>query len=96
MRIYSDTSTRLLEEFALKIGVDIQVRKIEAHEEGRFFVFAMNGQPLKWPVALGFTSPQAKDAIALRRWEHFAIRGEPVTLSSQSPAAFSKRRTRDW
>ena len=96
MRIYSDTATRLLEEFALKMGAVCQIRKIEVQEEGRYFVIAVDDEPLKWPVAIGFTDQQAKDAIRLHTWERFAVKGGPATLQPKRPRRYSKRRRYPW
>ncbi len=100
MRIYSDASTHRLEEFALQMGVHCEIRKIEAHEEGRYFVVAADDCPLKWPVALGFTDSQAQYALKRRAWEAYAVRAQPNKLESAPPKPsnrkFSKRQRYPW
>lgn len=100
MRIYSDASTRRLEDFALKMGVHCEIRKIEAHEDGRYFVVSVDDQPLKWPVAIGFTDAQAQYSLKRRAWEAYAVRGQPNTLESapsqSSSRRFSKRQRYPW
>jgi hypothetical protein len=100
MRIYSDASTRRLQDFADQIGVRCQIRKIEAHQDGKYFIISVEDQPLKWPVALGFTDDQAQYALKRRSWERFAVRAEDNKLgSSPSPSPtrrFSKRRRFPW
>lgn len=100
MRIYSDASTHRLEDFARLMGVQCEIRKIEAREEGRYFVVAVDDYPLKWPVALGFTDAQAQYAIKRRAWEPYAVRGQPNRLESapsrSSSRRYSKRRRYPW
>lgn len=100
MRIYSDSATRRLEDFALHQGVVCQIRKIEAHEDGRYFIISVDNEPLKWPVALGFTDDQAQYALKRRSWERFAMRAASNKLdsasSSSSARRYSKRRRYPW
>jgi hypothetical protein len=100
MRIYSDAATHRLENVARNVGDDCEIRKIEAHEEGRYFVVAMDGQPLKWPVALGFTDSQAEYALKRRAWKRYAVRTEASRLGSSSnkpnSRRYSKRRRYPW
>jgi hypothetical protein len=100
MRIYSDAATHRLEDFARTIGVECQIRKIEAHQDGRYFIVSVDDQPLKWPVALGFTDAQAQYALKRRAWERYAVRAESNKLDSapsgSSSRRFSKRRRYPW
>jgi len=100
MRIYSDSATKRLEETARGLGVECEIRKIEAHEEGRFFVVAVDGHPLKWPVALGFTDGQAEYALKRRTWERYAMRGEPAKLPTsidlELPRPHAAKRRPRW
>ena len=80
MRPYSDMTTRRLEALALKLGVDCQIRTIEAQEDGRYFVMAVNEQPLKQPVPLGFTVDRAIHSLNAGTWERYALSGEPTRL----------------
>ncbi len=91
MRIYSDASTHRLEDYALKIGCHCGIRKIEAHQDGRYFVISVDDQPLKWPVAIGFTDDQAQYALKRRAWEPYAVRAQPMTLES-APSKTAARR----
>lgn len=100
MRIYSDASTHRLEDFAQQLGVHCEIRKIEAHEDGRYFVVAVDNDPLKWPVALGFTDAQAQYSLKRRAWEPHAVRAQPNTLesatSNSNSRRYSKRRRFPW
>ena len=100
MRIYSDASTRRLEDFARQMGTECEIRKIEAHQEGRYFVVSVDDCPLKWPVALGFTDAQAQYALKRRAWEPYAVRSQPNTLESAASNSvsrrYSKRRRYPW
>jgi hypothetical protein len=100
MRIYSDASTHRLEDFARQIGVQCQIRKIEAHQDGKYFIISVDEQPLKWPVALGFTDDQAQYALKRRAWERYAVRAEENKLesspSSSAARKYSKRRRFPW
>jgi hypothetical protein len=101
MRIYSDSATKRLEDLARHMGVLCDIRKIEAHEEGRFFVVAVDGHPLKWPVALGFSDSQAEYSLKRRTWERYAVRGDAIYLPSsdasrQARSHAAKRRPRLW
>ena len=100
MRIYSDSATRRLEEFAQQNGVICQVRKIEAHEDGRYFIISVDDVPLKWPIALGFTDDQAQYTLKRGSWERYAVKAEPTKLDSAPPSSpprrHSKRRRYPW
>ena len=82
MRAYSDMNTKRLEELARKVGVDCQIRTLEAQEDGRFFVFAIDDLPLRQPVPLGFTIDHAIHAINAGTWARYAMSGEPTTLAT--------------
>ena len=82
MRAYSDMNTGRLEAFALSMGVDCQIRCVEAQEDGRFFVFAVDEQPLRRPVSLGFTMDRAVHTLNAGTWERYALAGEATTLAS--------------
>lgn len=94
MRIYSDSATRRLEEYAGQHGVICQVRKIEAHEEGRYFIISVDEVPLKWPIALGFTDDQAQYALKRGAWQRYAVKAEPTRLDSAPPKPASSRRSK--
>ena len=100
MRIYSDAATHRLEDIARTVGDPCEIRKIEAHEEGRYFVVALDGLPLKWPVALGFTDSQAEYALKRRAWKRYAVRTDSNRLGSSSnqkrSQRYSKRRRYPW
>ena len=102
MRIYADAATKRLEETARQAGIECQIRKIEAHEEGRYFVISVDDVPLKWPVALGFTDDQASYALKRRTWERYAVRGGSAKLGSAGEyhrprkKHAAKRRPRMW
>ena len=81
MRTYTNTVTHRLEAVAHHIGVECGIRVAEApQEDGRYFVVSLNEEPLKQPVALGFTDEEAGYTLKSRRWERFVLRGEPTTL----------------
>ncbi len=94
MRIYSDSATRRLEEYARQNGVVCQVRKIEAHEDGRYFIISVDEVPLKWPIALGFTDDQAQYALKRGAWQRYAVKAEPTKLDSAPPKPASSRRSK--
>nr|WP_143548325.1 hypothetical protein [Rhodopirellula sp. SM50] len=82
MRAYSDMNTHRLEKLAREKGVDCQIRTVEAQEDGRFFVFAVDGIPLRRPVSLGFTVDRAIHTLNVGSWRRYALVGEPTTLAS--------------
>jgi hypothetical protein len=75
-------NTKRLEALARKMGVDCQIRAAEAQEDGRFFVFAVDGVPLRRPVSLGFTGDRAIHTLNAGTWERYALAGERTTLGS--------------
>ena len=62
-------------------GIDCRICIVEAHEDGRYFVSELDGQPLKSLIALGFTDEQASYSLKRRTWERYALRGEPTRLN---------------
>lgn len=82
MRAFSDMNTKRLEALAAKLGVDCQIRVVEAQEEGRFFVFAVDDTPLRRPVSLGFTMDRAIHTLNAGTWERYALPGDATTLAS--------------
>ncbi len=86
MRAYSDMTTKRLEALAHRMGVECQIRTMEAQEDGRYFVFAVDEIPLKRPVPLGFTVDRAAYAINAGTWERYAMRGDPVRLDQCNAA----------
>ncbi len=82
MRAYSDMNTHRLEKVAREKGVDCQIRTVEAQEDGRFFVFAVNQIPLRQPVSLGFTVDRAIHTLNAGSWKRYALYGAPTTLAS--------------
>ena len=82
MRAYSDMNTGRLEALAQSMGVDCQIRTAEAQEDGRFFVLAVDGVPLRRPVSLGFTVDRAIHTLNAGTWQRYALSGQPTRLGS--------------
>lgn len=82
MRAFSDMNTNRLEALARSKGVNCQIRTVEAQEDGRFFVFAIDDVPLRRPVALGFTMDRAIHALNAGTWRRYALPGEATKLAS--------------
>ena len=71
MRVYRNVTTHRLEAFARKeYGCDCEIRVIEPHEDGRYFIMAVDDEPLRCPASLGWTDQHALDALKRRTWEH--------------------------
>ncbi len=85
MRAYSDMTTRRLEELAHRLGVECQIRTMEAQDDGRYFVVSVDDVPLRQPVPLGFTVDRAVHAINNGTWARYALRGEPTRLDQCHP-----------
>ena len=73
-------ATHRLEQLAHSVGVECGIRISEAQEDGRYFVVAIDEEPLKQPVALGFTDEEAAYVLKNRRSERYALRGAPTRL----------------
>ena len=84
-----------LEELAHQLGVECGIRVSEAQEDGRYFVVSLDHEPLKQPVAIGFTDDEAEYSIKDHRWERFALRGAPTTLNSWKMAKSKSSRLLD-
>ena len=82
MRAFSDMNTMRLETLARQTGVDCQIRTVEAQEDGRFFVIAVDDVPLRRPVSLGFTMDRANHTLNAGTWQRYALAGAPTTLAS--------------
>lgn len=94
MRPYNNRTTNRLEEVAHKEGVECHIRVMEAQEDGRYFVMDVDEEPLKQPVALGFTDEQAIHSIKSHRWERYAMKGAPRLLESAPSRIKSGKRIR--
>ncbi len=94
MRIYSNMATGRLEQLAHRLGVECAIRVAEAQEDGRYFVTTIDQDPLKQPVALGFTDEEAANALKSRRWERFVLRGAPTRLNPRRMSKFMACRRR--
>ena len=88
MRTYSDMASHRLQDLARREGVDCEIKVSEAQQEARYFVVALDEEPLLQPVPLGFTEYQAAHAIKGHRWERFALRGAATRLG---PVKASRR-----
>ncbi len=71
MRVYSNQTTHRLESFARKeYGCDCEIRVIEPHEEGRYFLTMFDGEPLPCAASLGWIDQHAFDSLKRRTWQH--------------------------
>jgi hypothetical protein len=70
IRVYRDTTTRRLETEARQLGYDLQIRVVEPDEDGRYFVTAVGGTLLKFPVSLGWTDAHAIESLKRAVWKH--------------------------
>ena len=68
MRIYETTATHRLEEKASALGYQLEIRLIEPHEDGRYFVTASKGIALGKPAPLGWTDEEAIGTLRRRTW----------------------------
>jgi hypothetical protein len=68
VRIYETTSTHRLQDLAAGLGYQLEIRLIEPHEDGRYFVTASKGIPLAKPAALGWTDEEAISTLRRRTW----------------------------
>jgi hypothetical protein len=68
MRIYETTTTHRLETTATQLGYQIEIRVLEPHEDGRYFVTSIRGVPVKTPSPLGWTDEEAILALRRRSW----------------------------
>ncbi|MCM2371919.1 hypothetical protein [Aporhodopirellula aestuarii] len=69
MRIYETSTTHRLEEKATQLGYRLQIRLIEPHEDGRYFVTAVQDVPVKSPFPLGFTDEEAIETLRRGTWK---------------------------
>lgn len=69
MRVYSNTATHRLEDFARKLGDHCEIKVIEPSEEGRYFVTQVDGEPLQLPASLGWTDQHAIDSLKRGTWK---------------------------
>lgn len=68
MRIYENPTTHRLEEKAEELKQKLEIRIIEPHKEGRYFVTAVNGQKLRNPASLGWTDEHAVNSLRRNTW----------------------------
>ena len=73
MRIYENTATHRLEDQALKLGYQLDIRLIEPHEDGRYFVTAVREVPLKTPAPLGWTDEESIETLRRGTWKYGRI-----------------------
>ena len=70
MRTYSDQVTHRLEAiFRKEHGCDCEIKIIEPHEDGRYFITMIEGKALRCPASLGWTDQHAIDSLKRRTWE---------------------------
>ena len=69
MRIYENPTTHRLEDKAEELKQDLEIRIIEPHKEGRYFVTAINGQELRIPASLGWTDAHAIESTRRNTWK---------------------------
>jgi hypothetical protein len=74
MRIYETLTTHRLEDKAKKLGYELDIRVIEPHEEGRYFVTAVRTVRRKTPAPLGWTDEEAIDTLRRGTWKYGRIR----------------------
>ncbi len=70
MRIYETVATHRLEDKALKLGYQLDIRVIEPHEDGRYFVTAIRDVAMKTPAALGWTDEEAIETLRRGTWKY--------------------------
>jgi hypothetical protein len=75
MRVYPTSQTHYLEDKAKALGYDVDIRVIEPHDDGRFFVTAIKGQPMKNPSPLGFSEQEAIETLRRGTWKAGRIDG---------------------
>ena len=75
MRVYVTSQCHVLEDRAKSFGYDVDIRVIEPHEDGRYFVTAIKDQPLKNPSPLGFTDQEAIATLKRGTWKAGRIDG---------------------
>ena len=68
MRIYENPTTHRLEDKVEELKQNLEIRIIEPHKDGRYFVVSVNGQKLRSPASLGWTDAHAIDAIRRNTW----------------------------
>lgn len=73
MRIYETVATHRLEDKADELGYQLDIRVIEPHEEGHYFVTAIRQVPVKTPAALGWTDEEAIETLRRGTWKHGRI-----------------------
>lgn len=58
-----------LEGIAFKLGYQLDIRLIEPHEEGRYFVTAIRQVAMKTPAALGWTDEESIETLRRGTWK---------------------------
>jgi hypothetical protein len=70
MRIYETVATHRLEDTALKLGYQLDIRVIEPHEDGRYFVTAIRDVTMKTAAPLGWTDEEAIETLRRGTWKY--------------------------
>ncbi len=75
MRVYSNTTTHRLEDFVRQqFHREFEIKVMEPHEDGRYFITTIDGEPLRNPVSLGWIDQHAVDSLKRRIWEHCLLK----------------------